>query len=44
MQDNIRKALKDWNKKIVLPEIKKAFKKRHQLLMEQNGEFPATFL
>ena len=44
MQDHIRKALKDWNKKIVLPEIKKAFKKRHQLLMEQNGEFPATFL
>jgi len=44
MKDNIKKALKDWNKKIVLPEIRKSFKKRHDFLREQNGQFPSKFL
>lgn len=44
MADNIEKALKDWNKKIVLPEIKKAFEMRHKFLLEQSGEFPEKFL
>ena len=44
MQDNIRKALKDWSKKVVLPEIRKAFQKRHEFLLEQNGQFPTKFL
>jgi len=44
MQSNIRKAMKDWNKKIVLPEVKKSFIKRHNFLLEQNGEFPSKFI
>lgn len=40
MQDNIKKATKDWKRKIVLPEAKKAFKNRHEYLLEQNGQFP----
>lgn len=44
MQDDIRKALKDWNKKIVLPEVREAFQNRHDFLMEQRGKFPNKFL
>jgi hypothetical protein len=44
MEDNKRKALKDWNRKIVLPEIKKTFEERNRLIMEQSGEFPPKYL
>ncbi len=44
MQDNIRKALKDWDNKIVLPEVKNAFKERHKFLLEQCGQFSSKFL
>ncbi len=33
MAENKRKALVDWEKKIVLPEVKKAFLERHKLLL-----------
>jgi hypothetical protein len=44
MTDNLEKALKDWNEKIVLPEVKKAFKGRYEFLLEQCGEFPEKYL
>lgn len=44
MEDNIQKHLKDWNKKIVLKEVKQAFKNRHNFLLEQCGQFPNKFL
>ena len=44
MKDNKSKILKDWNKKIVLPEIRKSFETRHVFLLEQCGEFPERFL
>lgn len=44
MSDNKRKALKDWNKKIVIPEAREAFKERVGFLMEQSGEIPERFI
>ena len=44
MEDNIRKAIKDWNKKITLPEVRKAFHTRHKLVLEQSGKFPNKYL
>ncbi len=44
MQDNTRKALKDRNKRVVLPEIRTAFQQRHDFLLEQCGQFPEKFL
>ena len=44
MEDNKLKALKDWNKKIVLQEVREAFQKRHEHLLEKCGEFPKKFL
>jgi len=44
MKSNIDKAMKDWDKKIVLPEVKKVFEKRHKYLLEINGVFPERFI
>lgn len=44
MQDNVRKIEKDWKRKIVIPEIGKAFEGRYFFLREQSAfELPAKF-
>ena len=44
MKDNTRKAEKDWNKKIVLPEVKKAFENHYKFVLERGGRLPKKFL
>lgn len=44
MEDNKEKLLKDWNRKIVLPEARKAFEARHRFMMEERGELPGSFI
>lgn len=44
LADNRRKALYDWERKIVLPEVRAAFAERHRQLLEHCGDFPDRFL
>jgi len=44
MDDNREKLLKDWKRKIVIPEVKKSFENRYDFLLEQCGNFPEKFL
>ena len=44
-QEKLRgKIKKDWERKIVLPEVQKAFQGRYERALEILGEFPDTFL
>lgn len=44
LDDNIKKINKDWDNKIVLPEIKEKFLDRYLILKEQSGTLPEKFL
>ena len=43
MANNLNKLKKDWERKIVLPEVHALMQARHQLIMEQNGIIPEKF-
>ena len=44
MASNQAKTMKDWDRKMVLPEVRKAFETRHRVMLEQAGDFPERFL
>lgn len=44
LNGNIDKVNKDWERKIVLPEVKKAFQGRYNFCIENNGKIPDEFL
>ena len=44
MNSNKNKLKKDWERKIVLPEVKEAFLERNKFVNEQSGNFPGKYL
>lgn len=44
MESNMRKLEKDWNRKIVLPEVKELLEDRYIFLRESFGEIPKNIL
>ena len=44
LAENQRKLKKDWERKLVLPEVQAAFLERHRFVTEQTGIFPEKFL
>ena len=44
LADNLEKSDKDWNRKMVIPEIREAFKERRKVLEEQSGILPEKYL
>lgn len=44
MESNRNKLKKDWDRKIVLPEVRAAFEARHKFAWEQSGNFPEKFI
>ncbi|MCF7865744.1 MAG: hypothetical protein K9M11_04550 [Candidatus Pacebacteria bacterium] len=43
VQSNRNKLIKDWNRKVVLPEVRKAFESKHSFMMEQTADFPDKY-
>jgi hypothetical protein len=43
MESQTRKLKKDWERKIVLPEVKKIFEERYKFINEQAGNLPDKF-
>lgn len=43
MGEQTKKLTKDWERKIVLPEVKKAFEQRRNFISEQAGNLPDKF-
>lgn len=43
-ESNRQKLLKDWERKITLPEVREVFRRRHEHMMEMAGELPENFL
>lgn len=37
------KLIKDWTRKVVLPEVRKAFESKHTFMMEMTGDFPDRY-
>ncbi len=44
MQGNHQKAMKDWDRKMVLPEVREKFLDRHNILLEMAGEIPEKYI
>jgi len=44
MAGNAKKARKDWERKILLPEARRAFGWRYRAILEQSGDLPEKFL
>jgi hypothetical protein len=44
MESNRVKLKKDWERKMVLPEVREAFQQRNAFVNEQAGNFPSTYL
>lgn len=44
MEGQRRKTMKDWDRKMVLSEVRAAFEWRHRAALEQAGELPERFL
>ena len=44
IKENRRKTIIDWEKKIVLPEVKKAFLQRYKIFLEHCDKLPEKYL
>ena len=44
MERNIAKTMKDWDRKMVLPEVRAAFESRHRAVLDQSRVLPEKFL